>query len=100
MQQNLGSSYSGGIIYLLYELSIVQGYKLTNYMIPFLEGFRNAVEVFLPTGSFSGTAHTHPCIKCNYKYKFRANLYSYFLSAFALIAVLEDVKVCREWLLF
>ncbi|MDD2378845.1 ferrous iron transport protein B [Aminobacterium colombiense] len=81
-----------GIIYLLYELSIVQGYKLTNYMIPFLEGFRNAVEVFLPTGSF----FQEPLIRIlvlNVITSINSVLIyiPIFLVLFALIAVLEDV---------
>lgn len=34
---------------MLYNLSIVQGYKLTTYTWPLLAGFRSIVESLLPT---------------------------------------------------
>lgn len=37
-----------GIIYLLYELSIIQGYKLTNYMIPWLSRAEFLIGMVLP----------------------------------------------------
>ncbi len=39
-------------IYCLYELSIVQGYKLTGYTWPFLAGFRDFIASILPSPGF------------------------------------------------
>lgn len=39
-------------IYVLYELSIVQGYKLTNYTWPFLSAFRDFIASILPQQGF------------------------------------------------
>lgn len=41
-----------GIIYLLYVLAIVQGYRITTYTWPILAGFRNAVSSVLPPEGF------------------------------------------------
>jgi ferrous iron transport protein B len=41
-----------GVIYALYSLAIVQGYKLTNYTWPLLAGMRNFIESFLPSPGF------------------------------------------------
>ncbi|MDD2206992.1 MAG: ferrous iron transport protein B [Aminobacterium sp.] len=81
-----------GIIYLLYELSIVGGYELTNYMVPLLEGFRNAIEKFLPIGTFL----REPLIRSlvlNVITSINSVLIyiPIFLILFALIAILEDV---------
>ncbi len=37
-----------GIIYILYNFSIVQGYKITNYTWPILASFRDTVALILP----------------------------------------------------
>ena len=41
-----------GTIYALYNLSIVQGYKLTNYTWPLLASFRNLTATLLPRAEF------------------------------------------------
>ena len=39
-------------VYAMYELSIVQGYNLTNYTWPFLAAFRNFIASILPSEGF------------------------------------------------
>lgn len=48
----LGPVILVGIMYLLYYLSIVQGYNLTNYTWPFLAKLRNLAESILPAPGF------------------------------------------------
>ncbi|MBN1907378.1 MAG: ferrous iron transport protein B [Deltaproteobacteria bacterium] len=48
----LGPVILVGVIYLLYYLSIVQGYNLTNYTWPFLAKFRSLTESILPSSGF------------------------------------------------
>lgn len=81
-----------GIIYALYELSIVQGYKLTEYLVPWLNRLRIAIEGTLPPSGFL----EEPLLR-----EFTLDLVTavnsmliyvpIFLVLFAAIAVLEDV---------
>lgn len=81
-----------GIIYALYELSIVRGYKLTEYVVPWLNRLRMAIEGMLPPSGFLEA----PLVR-----DFTLDLVTavnsmliyvpIFLVLFAAIAVLEDV---------
>ncbi len=82
----------GLVIYLIYELSIVWGYKLTDYTWPFLAAFKNKIVSFLPAGAFVdvplvtdfGIWMTNSVIAL-------LNYVPIFFILFALIAILEDV---------
>jgi len=78
-------------VYVMYELSIVQGYNLTNYTWPFLAAFRNFIASILPSEGFI------------FDPLFRSmplgvidgivavlNYVPIFVILFALIAILED----------
>ena len=78
-------------VYAMYELSIVQGYNLTNYTWPFLAAFRNFIASILPSEGFV------------FDPLFRSmplgvidgivavlNYVPIFVILFALIAILED----------
>ncbi|WP_286934992.1 MULTISPECIES: ferrous iron transport protein B [Aminobacterium] len=81
-----------GVIYFLYELSIVRGYELTNYMIPLLEKFRNTVESYLPIGSFLHEPLLRSLVLSVVTSINSVLIYiPIFLILFALIAVIEDV---------
>ena len=79
------------IIYSLYNLSIVQGYKVTNYTWPLLAGLRAFVESLLPAAGFVYT----PLIR-EFTLWFvdsinaLLNYIPIFFILFALIAILED----------
>ena len=82
----------GLVIYLIYELSIVWGYKLTDYTWPFLAALKNKIVSFLPAGAFVdvplvtdfGIWMTNSVIAL-------LNYVPIFFILFALIAILEDV---------
>ena len=79
------------IIYSLYNLSIVQGYKVTNYTWPLLAGLRSFVESLLPSAGF---VHT-PLIREFVLWFVDSinallNYIPIFFILFALIAILED----------
>jgi len=80
-----------GVIYALYELSIVQGYNLTNYTWPLLAGLRNLAAGLLPDPGF-----THdPLIRSLILWftdsvNALLNYIPIFFILFSLIAVLED----------
>jgi ferrous iron transport protein B len=79
-------------IYLLYELSIVQGYKVTNYTWPILEWIKNLVASVLPQQGFL----FDPMFRSLGLWFIDSvnallNYIPIFLILFALIAFLEDV---------
>ena len=79
------------IIYSLYNLSIVQGYKITNYTWPLLAKLRELVESLLPNSGF-----VHSPIIREFTLWFvdsmnaLLNYIPIFFILFALIAILED----------
>ncbi|MFP4672405.1 MAG: ferrous iron transport protein B [Desulfohalobiaceae bacterium] len=88
----LGPVILVAVIYLLYELSIVQGYKITDYTWPLLAGFKNLVVSFLPQPEFL----FDPILR-SFGIWFMdsvnalLNYIPIFIILFALIAFLEDV---------
>lgn len=78
-------------IWLIYQLSIVQGYELTKVTWPILAGFRNIVSGFLPEAGFL----IDPQIRSIGLWMVDSantllNYVPIFLILFALIAILED----------
>lgn len=81
-----------GIIYMLYELSINKGYELTNYVVPYLERFKNLVEGFLPISGFLHEPLIRSVIMSVVTSINAVLIYiPIFLILFGLIAILEDV---------
>jgi ferrous iron transport protein B len=79
------------IIYLLYHLSIVQGYNLTNYTWPFLAKFKELVGLALPSAGFVDD----PMVRALGLWVVDSvnallNYIPIFLILFTLIAILED----------
>lgn len=87
----LGPLILAAIIYCLYELSIVQGYKLTSYTWPLLAGFRDFMASILPSPGFIcdpiGRAMPLGVIDGVIAV---LNYVPIFVILFALIAILED----------
>jgi len=80
------------IMFLVYELSIVYGYKLTDYTWPILATFKNFVIDFLPEANFADV----PMITGFIVWMINSanallNYIPIFFILFALIAVMEDV---------
>lgn len=80
------------IVYILYELSIVQGYKITNYTWPILVSFRNFVASILPPEGFI----FDPLIRSMVLSVIDGilavlNYIPIFVILFALVAILEDI---------
>ena len=80
-----------GVIYLLYYLSIIQGYNLTNYTWPWLSGLRSFVESLLPEPGFTDI----PLITSFVLWFVDSinallNYIPIFFILFGLIAILED----------
>ncbi len=80
-----------GVIYLLYYLSIVQGYNLTNYTWPWLSSLRNFIETLLPSPGFIDV----PLITSFVLWFVDSinallNYIPIFFILFGLIAILED----------
>jgi len=80
-----------GIIYLLYYLSIVQGYNITNYTWPILAKIRSLTESILPNPGFI----EEPLIRSLSLWFVDSinallNYIPIFFILFALIAILED----------
>ncbi len=80
-----------GVIYLLYNLSIVQGYKITDYTWPVLAKFRSITQMILPDPGFI----TEPILRSLGLWLVDSanallNYIPIFFILFALIAVLED----------
>ena len=80
-----------GVIYMLYRLSIVEGYKLTNYTWPILAWVRSTAESILPAPGFI----TVPIFRefvlwCIDSINALLNYIPIFFILFGLIAMLED----------
>ena len=87
----LGPLILAATIYLMYELAIVQGYKITEYTWPLLAGFRDLVASFLPSEGFI----VDPFFRSMPIWVIDGtiavlNYVPIFLVLFALIAILED----------
>lgn len=78
-------------IYLMYELAIVQGYKITEYTWPLLAGFRDVIASFLPSEGFifDPFFRSMPIWVVDGTIAV-LNYVPIFLILFALIAILED----------
>jgi len=88
----LGPIMLVAVIYLLYQLSIVQGYKVTNYTWPILEWIKGLVASVLPQSGFL----FDPVLRSLGLWLMDSvnallNYIPIFLILFALIAFLEDV---------
>ena len=80
-----------GVIYLLYYLSIVQGYNITNYTWPLLAKIRSITESFLPAPGFIDA----PLVRSMTLWFVDSinallNYIPIFFILFGLIAILED----------
>lgn len=87
----LGPVILAAIIYALFELAIVQGYKVTGYTWPLFAGFRDLVASILPSSGFI----QEPLIRSVTLGVVDGiiavlNYIPIFLILFALIAILED----------
>jgi len=87
----LGPFILVGIIYLLYQLSIVQGYNLTNYTWPILAKFKELCGLMLPAPGFVDD----PMVRALGLWVVDSvnallNYIPIFLILFTLIAILED----------
>lgn len=88
----LAFPFLAGVIYLVYQLSIVTGYKLTNYTWPYLAMLKNLIISVLPEPQFIdvpiltdfGIWMTNSALAL-------LNYVPIFLILFALIAVIEDI---------
>lgn len=81
-----------GIIYILYELSIVQGYKLTNYTWPLLAALRNFVASILPAeGLLFDPIIRSMTLSALDGILAVLNYIPIFAILFSLVAILEDV---------
>jgi ferrous iron transport protein B len=87
----LGPAFLVGVIYMLYYLSIVQGYNITNYTWPVLARLRSLTESILPNPGFID----EPLIR-SFSLWFvdsinaLLNYIPIFFVLFGLIAILED----------
>ncbi|QTL98882.1 ferrous iron transport protein B [Iocasia frigidifontis] len=80
------------IIYLLYNLSIVQGYKLTNYTWPILASFRDLVASILPSeGLLFDPLLRSLVLSVMDGILAVLNYVPIFAILFTLVAVLEDI---------
>jgi ferrous iron transport protein B len=87
----LGPLILVGVIWLLYYLSIVQGYNITNYTWPLLAGLRGLVESLVPQPGFLEI----PLLRAFSLWLVDSvnallNYIPIFLILFSLIAILED----------
>ena len=81
-----------GVIYLLYELAIVQGYNITNYTWPLLAKFRQIVDQMLPASGFIDESHLRGlALWVVDSVNGLLNYIPIFFILFALIAVIEDI---------
>jgi ferrous iron transport protein B len=80
-----------GVIYLFYELSIVQGYKITAYTWPILAAFRDLVASIVPSPGFvfDSLLRTVP-LGVTDGIVAVMNYIPIFVILFALIAIMED----------
>ena len=88
----LGPLIMVGIIYLLYELAIVQGYRITDYTWPILAAFRDLAASILPKSEYI----FDPILRSLGLWFVDSinallNYIPVFLILFALVAFLEDV---------
>ena len=82
----------GALIYLIYQLSIVWGYKLTDYTWPLLATLKNWIIDLLPAAEFINVPIlTDFGIWMTNSLLALLNYIPIFLILFALIAILEDV---------
>ena len=80
------------IVFTIYELAIVFGYKLTDYTWPILAAFKNLVIDILPEANFTDTPMiTDFVIWMVNSANALINYVPIFFILFALIAILEDV---------
>jgi len=92
LNQWLAFPILGLVIYLVYQLAIVQGYKLTNYTWPLLAAGRNQFFSLLPKGEFIDVPLlTEFGIWMANSVLALLNYIPVFFILFALIAILEDV---------
>ncbi|MGM0623817.1 MAG: nucleoside recognition domain-containing protein [Campylobacterota bacterium] len=80
------------VLFSVYQVSIVYGYKITDYTWPLLAGFKNFVEGFLPVGEF----YEQPMISAFVIWMINSvnallNYVPVFLLLFAMIAILEGI---------
>lgn len=82
-----------GVIYVLYELAIVQGYNITNYTWPLLAKFRQLVDNLLPPATgFIDQSHIRGLgLWLVDSVNGLLNYIPIFFILFALIAMLEDI---------
>lgn len=80
-----------GVVYALYHLSIVEGYKLTNYTWPLLAWLKSAVSILLPEPAFVTEPMTRSLVLWFVdSVNALLNYIPIFFILFALIAILED----------
>jgi len=81
-----------GIMFMVYQISIVWGYKLTDYTWPILAAFKNLVIDFLPAAYFTDVPLiTDLTIWLVNSANALMNYIPIFFILFALIAIMEDV---------
>ncbi|MDN5080485.1 ferrous iron transport protein B [Aliarcobacter butzleri] len=80
------------LMFLVYEISIVMGYKLTDYTWPILASFKNLVINFMPEANFTDVPMiTDFAIWMVNSANALLNYIPIFFILFALIAIMEDV---------
>lgn len=80
------------LMFLVYEISIVMGYKLTDYTWPILASFKNLIIDFMPEASFTDVPMiTDFAIWMVNSANALLNYIPIFFILFALIAIMEDV---------
>jgi len=81
-----------GLMFLVYEISIVWGYELTDYTWPILAAFKNFVIDFLPKAQFTDVPMiTDLVIWLVNSANALMNYLPIFFILFALIAIMEDI---------
>ncbi len=81
-----------GIMFLVYEISIVYGYKLTDYTWPILASFKNFVIGFVPDAQFTDVPMiTDFAVWMVNSANALLNYIPIFFILFALIAIMEDM---------
>lgn len=81
-----------GIMFLVYEISIVYGYKLTDYTWPILASFKNLVIDLVPAAQFTDVPMmTDFAVWMVNSANALLNYIPIFFILFALIAIMEDV---------
>jgi len=88
----LGPAIMMLVVYLLYELSIVQGYKLTNYTWPYLAAIKNFASNVLPQTGLVDIPYSRALgLWVIDSVNALLNYLPIFFILFALVAFLEDV---------